>query len=380
MAQRRFPDTESMIRALRPSYPVYCMRPDVIQESARWFTENFPGRVLYAVKCNPNREVLRHLYKGGVRYFDTASLPEIALVNELLPESESYFMHTVKSRAAIRNAYHVYGVRHFSVDHPDELAKVLAETRDRDISVLVRMATPPAGAALDLSTKFGARPAEAVELLKEVDKAGCTPGLCFHVGSQCLTPNAYRLALELVASVIDSASTKIAYLDIGGGFPAAYEGAELPPMEDFFHEIREGLDWLKLPEDCIVMSEPGRALVAEGCSLVVQIHLRKDDSIYINDGIFGSLNETVTAHTRPPVRLVRLDGEPSPDTFDFTVNGPTCDSTDVLPFPMRLPADAREGDWMEIGCLGAYSNATATNFNGFYPETFVEVEERFRRL
>ena len=377
MATRHFPDTESMLAALNPGYPVYCLRPTVLRARARWFVDHFPGSVLYAVKCNPHPRVLKHLHAGGIRHFDTASLPEIAQVGELFDDATLYFMHPVKGRAAIRSADRVYGVRHYVVDHEDELDKVMAETTHDGLVILVRLATPPAGAIFDLSAKFGARAAEAVELLKRIDEAGHKTGLAFHVGSQCVLPEAYRTALDLVAGVLDGADVALSYLDVGGGFPAAYLGVDPPPIEDFLDEIKSGLEQLDLPPDCVVMCEPGRAMVADGCSLVVQIQLRKDDRLYINDGVYGSLNESVTARLRPPVRLVRLNGTRAAGTIDFTINGPTCDSADVLSFAMRLPEDAREGDWIEIGRMGAYSNATATHFNGFHPETYVEVEKEF---
>ena len=377
MATRHFPDVESMLAALKPGYPVYCLRPAVLRARARWFVDAFPGSVLYAVKCNPHPQVLKHLYAGGVRHYDTASLPEIAQVGELFSDATLYFMHPVKGRAAIRSADRVYGVRHYVVDHADELEKVLAETTHDGLVIFVRLATPPAGAIFDLSAKFGARAAEAVTLLRRIRDGGHQAGLSFHVGSQCVLPEAYRTALDLVATVLDAADTKLHYLDVGGGFPAAYLGVEPPAIEAFLEEIKAGLVQLDLPPDCVVMCEPGRAMVADGCSLVVQIQLRKDDRLYINDGIYGSLNEAVTARIHPPARLVRLGGTPAAATIDFTINGPTCDSADVLPFAMRLPEDACEGDWIEIGRMGAYSNATATHFNGFHPETYVEVEKEF---
>jgi len=372
--QRSFPSVEAMIEALEPSYPVYCLWPAVMTRAVRTFVEAFPGRVLYAVKCNPHPAVLRILHEAGIRHYDTASLPEIAALREAYPNAMLYFMHPVKSRAAIQSAYHVYGVRHFVVDHPNELGKVLEETQGDGVAVLVRIATPQAGASYDLSAKFGARPAEAVALLKAVHAAGCRAGLAFHVGSQCLLPSAYRTALDIVGEILAGAGIELTYLDVGGGFPGRYEGVEVPPLEAFLAEIESGIGELGLRRDCVVMCEPGRALVASGCSLVVQIQLRKADRLYINDGIYGSLSEMVTAGIRLPVRLIRPHGAPAAARREFTVYGPTCDSTDVLPSGFHLPEDACEGDWIEIAHIGAYSNALATHFNGFFPETFVAVE------
>ncbi len=369
-----FTDTRAMVAALEPSYPVYCLRPDVMATVTRRFLELFPGRVLYAIKCNPHARVMAALYDAGIRHFDTASLPEIAQAREAFPAAQAYFMHPIKSRAAIKMAYQAYGVRHYVIDHPDELAKVLDETGGGEgVTIVVRLATPNAGAVFDLSTKFGARPALAAELLQAVRAEGCPAGIAFHVGSQCLVPRAYRTALELVGEVVEAAKTDLAVLDVGGGFPAPYLGVEVPPLEAYIEAIDAGVMTLDLRRDCVLMCEPGRALVSAGCSLVVQVQLRKDDQIFINDGIYGSLAEMETARLKMPVRLIRLDGEPSATYRDFGVAGPTCDSLDVLAIPFPLPEDTREGDWIEINEMGAYGSALRTRFNGFYPDTFVEL-------
>lgn len=370
-----FDDARAMIAALTPSYPVYCLRARVLAASARDFLEGFPGRVLYAVKCNPHPLVLQALYDAGIRHFDTASLPEIAQVRELFSDASVYFMHPVKARAVIKTSHDVYGLRHFVIDHPSELAKVMDETGGEGVAIIVRVATPHAGATFDLSTKFGAGPALAADLLRAVRDEGCQGGLAFHVGSQCLSPRAYRTALGLVGEVAEAAGVDIHFLDVGGGFPAAYKGVNTPPLGAYMDEIATGLKALDLRRDCVTMCEPGRAMVASGCSLVVQILLRKEDQIYINDGVHGSLSEMVTGRLQMPVRLIRLDGQASGNYMDFAVAGPTCDSIDMLPFPFRLPDDAREGDWLEIGQLGAYGSALRTQFNGFYPDTFVGLRD-----
>jgi len=374
MAGDRFSDVTAMIRAMTPSYPVYCIHPNVLQATAEHFVRTFPGRVLYAIKCNPHPKILQILYDAGIRHFDTASLPEIAQVREQFRDAGAYFMHPVKARAAIKAAYEVYGIRHFVVDHATEMTKVLDETGGEGVTVIVRIATPAAGAAYDLSTKFGVRPSDAPDLLKEAKSWGCQTGLAFHVGSQCLVPRAYRTALEMVGDVLDAAKVHLHMLDVGGGFPAAYQGVQMPPLESYMDEINEGLKRLDLRRDCVVMCEPGRAMVADGMSLVTQVLLRKEDQVYINDGIYGSLSEMVTARVQMPVRALRLKGPLSEASMDFSIAGPTCDSLDVLPFTFHLPEDIAEGDWIEIGMVGAYGNALRTNFNGFYPDTFVEVD------
>ena len=372
--RQQFASVEHVLEVLAPSYPVYCLRPALLADMVRQFTALFPGTVLYAVKCNPHPLVLDALHRAGIAHFDTASLPEIALVAERYRDATCYFMHPVKSRAAIQSAYGVYGVRHFVVDHPDELRKVLAEAGGRDLTIVVRLATPPDPSTVyDLSSKFGCGLDEAVVLLRDVAAAGCRGGLAFHVGSQCGAPASYTTALALVGEVISRAGAAPSLIDVGGGFPAAYAGADVPALSAYMAAIRAGLAALALPPGTRVLAEPGRALVANACSLLVQVQLRKDAALYLNDGVFGSLAEMALSSLRMPVRLLRRGGDAAAATLPYTLYGPTCDGLDVLPGTFELPADAREGDWLEFGQIGAYSNALATRFNGFFPETFVEL-------
>ncbi|TQV80545.1 type III PLP-dependent enzyme [Denitrobaculum tricleocarpae] len=379
---RRFADADAVVRALEPSYPIFCLRPDLIRDVTRRFLAGFPGKVLYALKCNPHPLVLSCLYEAGVRHFDTASLPEIAQVAETYDDASCYFMHPVKSRSVIKTARRVYGLTHYVVDHPDELEKILEETRIAggteadfgELVILVRVITPPAeGTLLHLSSKFGANPVEAAAILQQARVRGCRTGIAFHVGSQCCHPEAFITALKIVGEVIEMAGVEVACLDVGGGFPVSYANVEAPPLEDFFEAIRAGVAALELGPDLELLCEPGRALVAEGCSLLTQVHLRKGEQLYINDGIYGSLSELGMIAIEPPARLIRLEGEVSPISARFTINGPTCDSIDVLPCQFTLPDDVREGDWIEIARMGAYSSSAASRFNGFSAETFIEV-------
>lgn len=374
---REFADIPAMLKAMQPSYPVYCLRPDLIEKAAKRFLDLFPGRVLYAVKCNPHPEILRALYAAGIRHFDTASLPEIAQVRELFHEVSCYFMHPVKARPVINTSAKVYNINTFVADHPKEIEKIISETGGGEgITIIIRIVTPPVeGAFYHLAGKFGADIEQAAQMLKDVHNQGCQTGIAFHVGSQCLVPDAYRAAMRLVGQVLERAGVEIQYLDVGGGFPAGYLGQNMPPLESFIDEIEQGLRELKLRRDCTIMCEPGRALVADAVSLITQIQLRKDDRLYINDGIYGALSETVDAGVRYPSKLWRLNGAASQEKAPFIINGPTCDSLDVLPSPFDLPIDATEGDWIEIDRVGAYSNALATHFNGFHPDTLVRIKD-----
>jgi ornithine decarboxylase len=368
-----FADAETLVAELRPEDPVYCLRPKELGRAATAFVTAFPGDVLYAVKANPAPLVLDHLYAAGIRHFDTASLGEIALVRERFPQASAYFMHPVKGWRAMKRAFEDFAVRHFVVDHQDELDKMLTlfGAAARDLVILVRLKTSGGGALFDLSAKFGAEPEQAAALLQAVARSGCRPGLAFHVGSQCTEPQAYRDAMAQAGAVLRASGVAIACLDVGGGFPAAYAGGAPPPrLEAYMAAIKAGLADLALPPDCRLLCEPGRALVAGAMSLITQIHLRKDRCLYINDGIYGSLFGT-TIGINFPARLLRPGGNAASQTLDFQIFGPTCDSLDVLPRPFALPADARSGDWIEFGMLGAYSNALTTGFNGFLPEAFV---------
>lgn len=370
----RFADAAAVIAALRPEAPVYCVRPHALRAAARAFLNGFPGDVLYAVKCNPEPPFLEALHDAGIRHFDTASLAEIALIGARFPEAHVYFMHPVKRRAAIRDAYYRHGVRHYAVDHPDELDKVRAETGGApDVVVVVRLATARGAALYDLGGKFGCSVEEAAGLLRRAVDGGRRVGLSFHVGSQCLAPGSWTAALGLVGETLARAPVALDVLDVGGGFPAAYVGIDPPPLDAYFQAIRAGVAALNLPAGCALWCEPGRALVAAGASLLVRVELRRDFQLHINDGVFGSLSDLKSGGVEFPMRALRLQGAFSDRRVGFTLFGPTCDPADAMPGPYRLPADLREGDYIEIGQAGAYTTVFRTGFNGFYPNDFVEV-------
>jgi len=371
----RFAAVEDVITELKPGYPVYCLRPGELKRQAHYFLDSFPGRVMYAVKCNPHLVVLQALYDAGIRHFDTASLEEIALIREHFPQADCYFMHPVKSRAAIMTASQVYSVDHFVIDHENELNKLINTTGGGDGQVvLVRIVTPVHDAQYQLSDKFGIAAEAAPELLRKVHDANFQTGVAFHVGSQCRNPQAFADGVNTALDVIDAAGVPVHYLDVGGGFPAAYQDDRPPPLRTYFDAISQVFDRSRLRGDCVLMCEPGRAMVASGCSLLTQIQLRKDNRLYINDGIYQSLSETLMGKMKLPARLINPERSIATEYQDFKILGPTCDSLDVLPAPFYLPVDADEGDWIEIGQTGAYSNSAATRFNGFFPETFVAVD------
>lgn len=388
---------EDVVRRSRPEVPVTCFRPAALKSAAQWFLRNFPGKTLYAVKANPDPFVLAGLFEAGIRHFDAASLPEIDQVSSLCPGAHIAFMHPVKSRHAIEHAYFDYGVRDFSFDSLAELDKIVATTgNSKDLGLLLRLAVPNTNAELPLNDKFGCLPAQAVALLRAARKVSARLGICFHVGSQTMNPEAYITALGLCGDIMrQMPRTAVDIIDVGGGFPSAYPDMTPPALGEYKAAIERGLDALPHPDRYEFWCEPGRALVAESTSVLVKVELRKGDVLYINDGTYGSLFDAGHMGFRYPVRLIRPTpgavqaagsapaakiagakpaGGKKPALKPFRFYGPTCDSIDYMPGPFYLPDTIGEGDYIEIGQLGAYGNAMRTGFNGFAAHDIVSVK------
>jgi ornithine decarboxylase len=352
------------------------VRPDAVAVAARWFQDNLKGDVLYAVKANPSSWVISTLWEAGVRAFDVASVPEIELVQSVAPEARLAFMHPVKSRAAITRAYFDHGVKTFSFDTHEELAKILDATGGaKDLNLIVRLAVSAEGAAYTLSGKFGVSPDQAPSLLLAARRATDElMGVSFHVGSQCMRPSAYQAAMAQASRSLVRAGVFADVVDVGGGFPSIYPGMHPAPLSDYVDAIDRGFAEMMVHETTELWAEPGRALVAESSSILCKVELRKGDALYLNDGSYGSLFDATHSKWPFPVKLVR-DGEVSGELKPFRFYGPTCDSIDHMPGPFWLPADVGEGDFVEIGMLGAYGVAMNTRFNGFGDTETVEVAD-----
>lgn len=383
----RYASVAEVIAKLRPAMPVYALFPDAFAASAKAFIDGFPGETMYAVKANHALPVLDLVHDAGIRHFDVASISEVKLIHERFPKAQKSFMAPVRIRGTAGEAFRDCGVRDFALDSQDELEAVLLETgaaNDRSIAatltLYVRLQVPADGALLELSSKFGASVGETARLVKEIAAHGAKPGLTFHVGSQCLFPRSFTTALKRCAEVIAQSGVELAALDVGGGFPGFYLNVTVPPLLEFFEAIREGVAALNVPSNCAIYCEPGRALVADGVSVVTQVSLRRDHTLFINDGIYGSLNEYALKNwpVRYPLRvytalsdgrIVEKTGRPT----SFKAFGPTCDTLDVLHYLIDLPDNVANGDWIEFQMLGAYSCSLRTAFNGFHPDTFVEI-------
>lgn len=388
----RYPNARVAALELRPDTPIYCFRPDQLETDANAFRNAFPGRTAYAVKTNPHPLILDRLARVGIDAFDVASPAEFRMARAAAPKAALFYMHPVKAPTAIREALAAYGIRHLAIDHQNEAAKILREARavgvdTSDLTMFVRLATK-SHAVYELSRKFGAAPGDAVELVQRVHRLGAQAGLCFHVGSQVEDTDAYAQALKTAQWVRARAGVPIAALDIGGGFPARYgvdrrrKSPPVPGPGELLPRImravsRSGFDGVPL------VAEPGRAIVARCLSVIVRVLLRKGQRLYINDGIWASLSDAWTGKLTLPAHLIPEPGRPRPagdakNILPFRVMGATCDSVDILSRPFWLPETARTGDWIEVGHIGAYSLSLRTDFNGLYPDAFVEVEAPFR--
>jgi ornithine decarboxylase len=364
-----FTSANSLVRAHAPACPVTCLRPHAAVRAARYFRRNFPGEILYAVKSNPSFEILDAVHGAGINRFDVASIAETRLVAERFAGARLSYMHPVKSREAIAEAYFDHGVRDFALDSVAELAKITAATEGaRDLTLLVRLAVPNDDAEFDLSAKFGMAPAEAGDLLMRTRAVAARVGVCFHVGSQCLNPAAFATALHRVGDVIRASGVMLDIVDVGGGFPSRYPDMTPPPLDAYMSEITTALERMPIGEGCEIWAEPGRALVAEAASTLVRVDHRRGDQLYINDGTYGSLFDAGVPGFIYPVRAIRPRGRPSRTLAPFSFFGPTCDGMDYMKGPFMLPADMGEGDYIEIGQTGAYGGTMRTRFNGFYSD------------
>jgi ornithine decarboxylase len=370
-----------VVAALRPVQPVTLVRPHAARRAARFFVEKFPGKTLYAVKANPSPDLLQILWDSGVTHYDVASIGEVRLVSRTLPDATLCFMHPVKAEEAIAEAYFTHGVRTFSLDTIEELEKIVRATKGADdLTLCVRIRVSSDLSKLSLASKFGAGPGETKELLFAARQAADSLGICFHVGSQAMSPDAYAQALERVRMAIVEAAVTVDVIDVGGGFPSAYPGMEPPPLERYFETIHRAFESLPISYSAELWAEPGRALCAEYSSLIVRVEKRRGDELYINDGAYGALFDAAHVGWRFPVELIREPDSRAKDVA-FSFYGPTCDDLDHMTGPFMLPADVGAGDYIEVGMLGAYGSAMRTAFNGFgTDETIVVTDEPMATL
>jgi ornithine decarboxylase len=360
-----FASAAELLHHRRPERPVLGFRPHTVLRAAKWFIANFPGRVLYAAKANDSPMVIDALVEAGVTAFDVASLVEIERVAPV-KGAELYFMNPVKSRGAIARAYRDFGIRRFAFDSTDELDKVIEETGGADdLTLFLRIDCPNTHSLIPLEGKFGASREDAPALLLKARQRAHRLGITFHVGSQAVVPTAFGDALRQVGQLILSSGVLVDAIDIGGGFPSRYPHSEPPELASYMEEIVRAADELAVKHSCELLCEPGRALVAEAESVIVRVDARRGNALYINDGAFGTLFDAAYSGFRFPARVVTPAERASAPATEFVLYGPTCDSSDYLPGPFVLPDTVDEGDYLEIGQIGAYGRVLANRFNGF---------------
>jgi len=376
---QKFKTVDKLISQLKPERPVYCIRKKSIHIASKIFQSKFPGKILYAVKTNPHPEVLKAIAESGIQNFDVASIKEIKDIRKINPEAKCSYMHTIKSRESIKDAYFKYNIKAFSLDTKDELIKIIESTNHaKDLELFVRVAVSNEHAEIDLSKKFGALTSEASGLLRLTKQYAKKIGLSFHVGSQCMHPISYSKGINEIGNIIKKTKILPDYINVGGGFPTIYPDLIPQSMDSYFNEIKEGLEKLKLEKLPEIICEPGRALVAESGSTIVRVNLRKKQKLYINDGTYGTLFDAGTPNIVFPSKMIKENSNKiiSKKLTAFDFFGPTCDSMDYMKGPFLLPNNIKENDYIELGQLGAYGLTFRTQFNGYYSDEIFEVEDK----
>ena len=376
---QKFKSVEELVNQLRPDKPVYCIRKNSILSASNYFQKKFPGKILYAVKTNPHEEVIKTLIKSGINQFDVASIEEIKAIRKFSQTAKCSYMHTVKSRESIKEAYLKYGIKTFALDTKDELIKIIESTNNaKDLELFVRVAVSNEHAEIDLSKKFGALSSEASGLLRLVKQNSNKIGLSFHVGSQCMHPISYTKGIAEIGNIIKKTKIIPNYINVGGGFPTIYPDLIPQSLDNYLEEIKRSLDNLKLDNMPEIICEPGRALVAESGSTIVRVDLKKKQKLYINDGTYGTLFDAGTPNIVFPSKMIKDNSNKiiSKKLTAFDFYGPTCDSMDYMKGPFLLPNNIKENDYIELGQLGAYGLTFRTQFNGFFSDEIYEVEDK----
>lgn len=375
--------SKTMLRKLAEEHgtPLFVVDHEQLRKNLAEFRRWLPNvQPYYAVKANSDPEIVRTLYRAGAS-FDVASLAEFRLVHDNIrglpaKERQDYiwdkiiYANPIKADETLRalNRYKPL----VTYDNFAEIGKVARHAPAAGL--VLRLKVPNTGAMVELSSKFGCPPGEAVELIEAAHDAGLTvEGLSFHVGSQTTNFENYAQALQLAAGVLKEARSrgfsKMIQLDIGGGFPAPYD-ANVRPIRELGRMLRSEIPRL-FPKDVAILAEPGRFLVATACALVAQVIGKADRDgkrcYYINDGVYHTFSGVIFDHMKYPLKAFKRG-----TTRICSVFGPTCDALDTLSLAEELP-DLDLGDLVYAENIGAYSHASSTWFNGFPPAKVLHV-------
>jgi len=364
--------------------PLFVVDHDVLRRNYATFRKYLPRvQAYYAVKANPDPVIVKTLYKAGGS-FDVASMPEFLIVHEHIKDlppkqrqdwiwDKIIYAHPIKANETLR-ALDQYKAL-VTYDNSEEIKKIKKYAPHSGL--VLRLKVPNTGAMVELSSKFGADPGEAVNLILEADRAGLVvEGLSFHVGSQTTNFENYVQAINLAADVFKEAKDrgyhKMFLLDIGGGFPAPYD-TTVKPFRELARIINTELDRL-FPREIQILAEPGRFMVATAATSVSKIIGKAVRNgklcYYIDDGVYHTFSGIIFDHCQ-----YRLKSFKKGKKQICTVFGPTCDAIDVVVMAEELPANLERGDLLYSENIGAYSVASSTPFNGFPPARVVHINQ-----
>jgi ornithine decarboxylase len=379
-------DTVKTLRQLGEKYgtPLFVVDHRVLRKNYATFKKYLPRvQAYYAVKANPDPAIVKTLFDAGSS-FDVASMPEFNIVYEMikhLPAKERQdwiwdkiiYANPIKVNDALRELNQYKAL--VTYDNHEEIRKIRKYAPQSGLAL--RLSVPNTGAMCELSSKCGAASGEAVDLILEADKAGLVvEGLSFHVGSQTTNFENFVQAINLAASIFEEARgrgyTKMNLLDIGGGFPAPYD-ATVKPFSELARKINAELNRL-FPKDIQILAEPGRFMVATAGTVVAQVIGKAVRSgklcYYIDDGVYNTFSGIIFDHCQYHLKAFKKG-----PTEICTVFGPTCDALDVISMSEELPTNLERGDLVYSRNIGAYSVASATNFNGFAPAKIVHINQ-----
>jgi len=364
--------------------PLFVVDHDALRKSYATFKRHLPRvQAYYAVKANPDPAIVKTLFDMGAS-FDVASMPEFMIVHEYikdLPDRERQdwiwdkiiYANPIKANATLRELDRYRPL--VTYDNLEEIGKIRRHAPHAGLAL--RLKVPNTGAMVELSSKFGAAPGEAVDLILAAAKVGLVvEGLSFHVGSQTTNFENYVQALNLAAGVFaeakDRGYDKMNVLDIGGGFPAPYD-ATVKPFRELAKILNRELDRL-FPKDIQILAEPGRFLVATAGIAVSSIIGKavRDGKLcyYVDDGVYHTFSGIIFDHCQYHFQSFRKGPSQMCSVF-----GPTCDALDVVSMAEQLPGNLKLGDLLFSPNIGAYSHASSTYFNGFPPAKVLHVNQ-----
>lgn len=374
--------SELLKLAKKHGTPLFVIDHKALRQNIAAFKKYLPRvQPYYAVKANSNPEIIQTLYKSGAS-FDVASMPEFLIVHENIKDlpdkarqdyiwDKIIYANPIKAEETLRELDKYKPL--MTYDNYEEIKKIKKFSPHAGLAL--RLKVPNTGAMVELSSKFGAAPGEAVDLIDAAHKTGLiVEGLSFHVGSQCTNFENYVQALNLASNIFREAKSRgytLKLLDIGGGFPAPYD-ENVEPFKHLAKKLNAELKRL-FPKEIEILAEPGRFMVATAAALVAKVvgKAKRDGKIcyYINDGVYHTFSGIIFDHCQYHIKAFKKGPRHISAVF-----GPTCDALDTISLSEELP-DLKLGDLVYSENIGAYSHASSTYFNGFPPAKVVHINK-----